>query len=290
MKKTILKTSILIAGLILLFNSCASNKKEAVQPDSLTEDEEISSISAPQKDTNQNSDKSRYNIKGEKRTTLEKIFTYGNKNDFVTGDITSIFTHGVGLGVYQQKATIMINPEKGTAGFGSIYLASYYILQYNPENYEKLSAAYEKYLEDFENKKLDRKGKNTYKQYGYMNVHLDWGTIKSSTPNNGEGRAYIGYEFVKKSPYFTITIYPVSNAYYEVAEGSVSRESMQLKYAFTKSQMKDILNYTSEEAVTEFMIKYAEENILPEENGDGYNSEGSDDSEEDYTEVSVKEY
>lgn len=267
MKKYICKTTILLLSLSLLLSSCASNKNTAVQPDSLSDDEGATAL--PVKNDNKKTT-SRYNTKAEKKNFFDRMFTYGNKNDFVSNDVTSVFTHGVGVGIYQQKATILINPEEGTAGFGSVYLASYYIMQYTPENYQKLSDAYEKYLDDFENKRLDRKEKNAQKKYGTMNVHLDWGTIKTSTPNNGNGKAYIGYEFVKKSPYFTITIYPVENDYYPYTDGAVSRESIMLRYYFTKAQMRDLLNMTSEEAVNKFMVKYAEENIVEQQTGDGY--------------------
>ncbi len=276
MKKNFTKTSIFILSLALLLSSCVSNKANTIQPDSLDEEDKIDL--PVQK--NQKNNKSRYNTKAEKKTFFEEVFTYGNKNDFVSNDVTSVFTHGVGAGIYQQKATILINPELGTAGFGSIYLASYYILQYTPENYEKLSNAYERYLDDFENKRLNRKEKNSRTKYGSMDVHLDWGSIKTSTPNRGDGKAYIGYEFVKKSPYFTITIYPVANDYYVESNGASSRESLMVKYAFTKAQMKDLLNMTSEEAVNKFMIKYSKENIVEKQVGDGY------EAEETYTEAS----
>ena len=34
--------------------------------------------------------------------------------------------------------------------------------------------------------------------------------------------------------------------------------------------MRDLLNMTSEEAVNKFMVKYAEENIIEQQTGDGY--------------------
>lgn len=277
MKIKLIKTSIVTVSLILLFNSCASNKQNTVQADVFSDDEDITAISVPEEKNDQTEDKSRYKTSAEQKTFFEKMFTFGNKNDFVTSDTTSVFTKGVGSGIHQQKATIMINPDKGTAGFGSIYLAAYYILQYNPENYYKLTAAYQKYLDDFENKKLDRTAKKTYKQYGTMKVHLDWGTIKTSTPNNADGTAYIGYEFIKKSPYFTITIQPLENNYYKVVGDTVSRASLSLTYAFTKAQMKELLDFTSEEAVNTFMSSFIIENVEPEE----YSDESAD-SEDNY--------
>ena len=268
MKKNILNASLALTALLFTFTSCASKDKIQAQADSY--DEEVTAIEKKENTDKNNQTVSRYNTEAEKKTFFERAFSYGNKNDFITNDTFTLYTHGVGPGIYQQKATVFINPENGTAGFGSIYLAAYYIFQYNPENYNKLKTAYEKYLKDFEDKKLDRKGKATYKTYGSMKVHLDWGTIKSSTPNYADGNAYIGYEFVKNSPYFTIQIYPLENKYYKDSEGAVGRESILLKYAFTKAQMQDLLNLTSEETVNDFFQHYKDDVMLPPDSNDSY--------------------
>ena len=80
-------------------------------------------------------------------------------------------------------------------------------------------------------------------------MHLDWGTVASSTPNNGSGQGYCGYEFEKGSPYFTISNFPFVNDYYEVVKGSTTRESMGLKFYFTKSQAKQLAAFLSNEVI-----------------------------------------
>ena len=82
------------------------------------------------------------------------------------------------------------------------------------------------------------------KAYGKIKYRLDWGSISSSTPNHGEGEGTLGYEFVKGSPYFTISNYPFENDYYKVAGDATSRESMQIRYYFTKAQAKQLVERT----------------------------------------------
>ena len=119
-------------------------------------------------------------------------------------------------GLKEKQATLVINTENYNAGFGSSYMAAYYIVTFDESAREKLIKSINNYLEDFENKRLQRNDKKTYQAYGKIPMHLDWGTVASSTPNNGSGQGYCGYEFEKGSPYFTISNFPFVNDYYEV--------------------------------------------------------------------------
>ena len=135
---------------------------------------------------------------------------------------------------------------------------------------QKLSEAYSKYLDDFENKKLNRKGKNTTKTYGSILLHANWGTFSNSTPNNGEGKAYLGYEFVKGSPYFTIHAYPMANKYYDPVVDAVDKESLNLTYYFTKSQMKDLLDSITEENISDVCSVLTTDKTIKKVDSDEY--------------------
>ncbi|MCR4579350.1 MAG: hypothetical protein K5681_03285 [Treponema sp.] len=194
-------------------------------------------------------------IKSAKKKTnaFQDFFTLGNKNELMICDTSSVFTTGISGKPVQKEAIIALNTEDGTAGFGSPYLAAYYIVQFDENGRKKLAKAVENYLSDFENKRLQRKGKNLYKQYGSVNAKLHWGALKSSTPNNGKGPVYFGYGFENQSPYFTISAFPVKNDYYDVAGESTTRESMNLKYYFTKAQAKELVNMLSDEKLQEYL-------------------------------------
>lgn len=258
--------SIICASLFaLMLSSCTSTKnQETVPVDDYDSQSEASDTDVNlNKTTNQ---KVNTNKKNEKNA-FEKFFTFGNKDDFVYGDEFSVFTPGTLGGIKQKKADFMIAPEKQTAGFGSSYMAAYYIVQMNEEARADFINAVNQYFSDFENKRLERKGRNTFKKYGSIDVHLDWGTISSSTPNNADGKAMIGYEFIKNSPYFSISMYPMHNNHWDVVGDATSIESMSLKYYFTKAQALQFINSLEEDNIKKLLLGYSsDEYFIPQEN------------------------
>lgn len=258
--------SIICASLFaLMLSSCTSTKNQETVP---VDDYDSQSVSSDtdvnlNKTTNQ---KVNTNKKNEKNA-FEKFFTFGNKDDFVYGDEFSVFTPGTLGGIKQKKADFMIAPEKQTAGFGSSYMAAYYVVQMNEEARADFINAVNQYFSDFENKRLERKGRNTFKKYGSIDVHLDWGTISSSTPNNADGKAMIGYEFIKNSPYFSISMYPMHNNHWDVVGDATSIESMSLKYYFTKAQALQFINSLEEDNIKKLLLGYSsDEYFIPQEN------------------------
>ena len=265
-----LKTILCVFVIALFLSSCTTTKnQETVSVDSY--DTQQNSTDNEHDSTGQNNlqsknETSNVNKKKEKNA-FEKFFTFGNKDNFIYGDEFSVFTPGSLGGLKQKKADFMIAPEKQTAGFGSSYMAAYYIVQMNENARTELTNAVNQYFSDFENKKLERKGRNTYKKYGNINVHLDWGTISSSTPNNADGKAMIGYEFINNSPYFSITMYPMHNNHWDVVGDATSIESMSLKYYFTKAQALQFINYLEEDNITKLLFGYSsDEYYIPQEN------------------------
>lgn len=258
--------SIICASLFaLMLSSCTSTKNQETVP---VDDYDSQSVSS---DTDVNLNKTanqkvNTNKKNEKNA-FEKFFTFGNKDDFVYGDDFSVFTPGTLGGIKQKKADFMIAPEKQTAGFGSSYMAAYYVVQMNEEARADFINAVNQYFSDFENKRLERKGRNTFKKYGSIDVHLDWGTISSSTPNNADGKAMIGYEFIKNSPYFSISMYPMHNNHWDVVGDATSIESMSLKYYFTKAQALQFINSLEEDNIKKLLLGYSsDEYFIPQEN------------------------
>jgi len=225
-----LKIATILCLLIITLFSCKSTKTENT----------ISSKSDLQTSTTENnSEPEKFNF-----------FQLG-KSKYLEGGVFSLFTPGVFGDLKQQSAAVMINPKDSKAGFGSPYLAAYYILFFDAKGRSDLRFAKEQYFTDFENKKLDREGKKTYKEYGNTDVQLYWGTIKGSTPNNAVGKVNFGYEFVERSPYFTISIFPLTNQRFVEGQGSAPETSMNLTFYFTKSQITKFLDLLTEDSVNQ---------------------------------------
>ena len=64
---------------------------------------------------------------------------------------------------------------------------------------------------------------------------------------------YYGYSFENKSPYFTISSFPVVNEYYTQAGEATSRESINVKYYFTKAQAKALIDMLSDEKIAGYL-------------------------------------
>lgn len=272
MKKNISKIFISFSILALFCTGCASTQKsDSISGDEYDTAEQTQESDELDTDFSSTDEKgTKANKKGKKKNALESFFTFGNKDDFISNDVTAVFTRTVTGSIKQKKASIMINPEKQTAGFGSTYMSAYYIVQLDAESRAKLAKAVELYLNDFENKKLDRKDRKSYKKYGQFNIHLDWGTISSSTPNFGDGTAYFGYEFEKGSPYFSITCYPMHNKYWDIVNEATSEQSLQLKYFFTKALAQELVDFISEEKISSFFEDYVSDTIFTPAELDDY--------------------
>lgn len=249
------------AMLILpMLTSCQSSQKAGVtiSPDDYYSDQGDSQSSLPQvvrTPAEAEPMTAEDSIKSARRKTnaFQDFFTIGNKNELMICDQTSLFTTGVSGKPTQKEAIIALNTKDGTAGFGSPYLAAYYIVQMDETARKKLAKAVDDYISDFDNKRLQRKGRNLLKQYGAIDVRLHWGSLRGSTPNNGSGKLNMGYSFENKSPYFTLSTYPVKNDYYDVVGDSTTRESLSLKYYFTKAQARALVEMLSDEALADYL-------------------------------------
>lgn len=175
-----------------------------------------------------------------------------NSEKYVTGNDLSVFTLNAINQIKQQDARVTYNMKTDKFGFGSAYLAAYYNVFMDKNNRDILEKAYNKYLDDFANKKLNRKDRKSNRAYGKMTVTLNWGTIRASTPNYGTAKAVLGYEFHDKSPYFTIQVPITFNEYSKDNAGALI-ESIPLFYCFTKAQMKALLDGISDEELNKII-------------------------------------
>ncbi|MCR5436723.1 MAG: hypothetical protein K6E97_06640 [Treponema sp.] len=274
--KILNKKSFYLAALIaVLFCSCESSKVEQQSnPDSYDEETET----VLQAETSEEKKSEGKTTKIETKTKKSSVFnnpfkdftSFGNKSDYIRYEKGSVFTKEVMGGLKEKETDILIRTDNYMTGFESSYMAGFYIIQFNETARQKLAAAVDNYLSDFENKRLERKGKQTEKKYGKINYQLNWGTIKSSTPNNGKGTGYLGYEFVNGSPYFTISNFAFVNDYYKVAGEATSRESLAVKYYFTKAQITKLVECMSDDIIKARISEMQSDESVLTESADTY--------------------
>lgn len=262
MKKS--KLFITLSSTLILFSfaSCASKSTPVASSDSYTDSE----IPVKTNETEVKENNKSVNVKEKKKFSekkvyekneLEKFLTFGNKDDFIKYDETTLFSQTMFDSIKQQKATVLVTTDElHMVGFGSNIISNYYIILMDPLVRDKLIKAKDNYFTDFENKKLSKKNNKTLNQYGKYNAKLKWGALSTSTPNFGTGNISFGYEFVKNSPYFTISAYPVHNDYFDIVGDSVSRESMRIKFFFTKAQISELISMISEDYVDQVLSEF----------------------------------
>ena len=268
-----MKKTLLISGFLALFPlvliSCGSTKEVQASPDTYVAADEIAAPDGNPDETTEGKSATTKDTGKKKKNAIEEFFTFGNKDDYIIFDQTTVFTKEI-TGMTEKNANVVIRYDNHMAGFGSYNSAGYYYLQFDKDSRAVLAKAAEAYFSDFENKRLKRKAKNTDKTYGKIGYSLHWGTISSSTPNNGVGEGYCGYEFVKGAPYFTIYNYSFYNNYYERAGDATTRNSNFVKYYFTRAQLRQLLNMISEETITEQIINNDPDFILNPTMSDEY--------------------
>ena len=189
-----------------------------------------------------------------KKNFIQEMFTFGNRDEYQKYYEISLYEKEI-TGLKEKRATTLIRTDDYKAGFGCYYMMAYYIIQMDEIARTKLVQAIDAYLSDFENKNLQRKGKHTDRAYGKIAYRLDWGSVSSSTPNMGTGEGYMGYEFIKGSPYFSITNYPFENLNYEKIGSTTTRESMSINYYFTRAQLKELKEFISNENISNLVAE-----------------------------------
>ncbi len=230
--------SFCFSSILVLGAGCSSTKQSGTamdEGDTYISEKEENETKLPKKTTNKTSGKS---------SSFADLF----KSKFVTIGETTIYTPQIFGGIKQTEAEIVYYPKNDTAGFGSSFKALYYYLTFDDSARNSLIKDVDRYFSDFDEKKLSRTAKKTEKAYGKINVDVTWGTIKGNSPNYGSGSLNVGYQFVEKSPYFILTLYPIDNIPFET--GAVNEpKSLKLEYFFTKNQARMLADALKDEAL-----------------------------------------
>jgi len=254
--KKIITRSLAIGLLLLMAVSCSSTKKVEAAADSY-DDGTATEITAGSEEIPETGKKDSQKNNKKKKNIVKEIFSFGNRDDYSKYYEIGVYQKEI-TGMKEKRATTLIRTDDYMAGFGCYYQLAYYIIQFDDVNRQRLIEAANTYFKDFEEKNLQRKGKRTEQAYGKISYRLDWGSISSTTPNNGSGNGYVGYKFIKGSPYFTISNYPFKNNHYDVVGDTTTRESIDLCLYFTKAQLRELLEFLSTENINKLVTEMNE--------------------------------
>jgi hypothetical protein len=249
---------------VAVFISCSSTKVDTVSPDQYgTEVTPVSPSSSPAGTGSDVAGKPQITVP-QKGNAFTRFFT-GSQKD-IEMDKTKISQLTVVNTLKQEDADIIYNIKSEKSGFSAWYQTSWYHVLFDTATRRGLAAASQQYLSDFEQKKLNRKDKKSYKVYGDYPVTLRWGTIPGMESGYADTNVQFGYEFNKRSPYFTMTVWQVANEAYKDNSSEVPTSST-LHFYMTKAQTVQMAEMLSDKKIMEALKPYmqnAEENKNPQ--------------------------
>ncbi|MBN1616814.1 MAG: hypothetical protein JW875_05830 [Spirochaetales bacterium] len=192
-----------------------------------------------------------------------KVDTAGEPDVIAMVDPFQVATLGMGLsdllglGMNQTTFDLFFAPR----GNATIMAFSYQMnktemfLDYTAR--QTVIAAVGTYLEEYEAKTLRTKGKTTA-EYGKMQGYMEWGVLTKNARATPE--ISIGYDFVKDSPYFTLTVPESTNLIFEGVGGSRVQRSAYMRFYFNREQAVEFAQHLSQE----FLLEALGEQDVPE--------------------------
>ncbi|MCQ2592728.1 MAG: hypothetical protein MJ188_08075 [Treponema sp.] len=247
--KTISCFSALIFSFLAL--SCQSTKNNAISNSS-----DYDAVNLQESSENEDVYEDSQNEKKIKNDSSKKAFNFGEifaTNKVEDVDEIRFSTAGLIGGIKPQNGNLSIDFKSETAGFGSSYLAAYYYSLFDDAARAKIIKAVNAYYKDFENKKLQRNSNKTQMSYGKTKASIKWGTIKSNIAYGAENVEFLlGYEFINNSPYFTIKAMPVPDTVHDFDGVHQPEMSCFLGYYFTKAQAKVLIDFLSNENLSDY--------------------------------------
>ena len=115
----------------------------------------------------------------------------------------------------------------------------YYNLHFSNDAFFALKSAAASYNSDFENRKLSRRSKKSITKYGKFSAQIEWGTARKNMAQiSREASAAFGYLFIRKSPYFSIS---VQSAQAENPSSQALATSGNVILLFTKAQLAQFI-------------------------------------------------
>jgi hypothetical protein len=188
---------------------------------------------------------------------LNRISNIFTSNEYYKYDKAEAFSY-TDYGVFGKIALSLIYDAKtNMAGIQFRSNLGGYNLLMNDAARHALADSVKEYLSDFDNQKLSRKRKASYKIYGQSPCRMEWGLLAQTASNYAETDVQMGYMFKGKSPYFTLTVWETKNRVRQVTTSN--DEDLQTTYVFmTKEQAEQLCSKLSDEAVAAALTKSGE--------------------------------
>ena len=197
-------------------------------------------------------DASRSIVRPKSGNAFTNFFTGGQQD--IEIDMTRVFQKTAFGTLKEEDALCIYNIETGLSGFAAWYRGGMYHVLLAKSGRSLFREAVNRYLDDFENKRLDRKGTHT-KEYGEHPVSLQWGSFATMIGNRARSKVQFGYEFKDGSPYFLLSVPSAENEQYNAGRSKIAA-SATLRFYFTKAMTSQMMNALSEANIDAAIAPY----------------------------------
>lgn len=245
-------STLIITSTLAFAQNTNADEYEEIQTknlDSGVDEYEDQVIIIPDTENSQNTATQKTKIKN----PFEGMFS-SKQSNYNFYDTIELNTGTFALGIKHRQAEVFVDPKTKKAGIQTYYQTSFFNFMFDEKDIALIAEAYEKYLQDFDNKALIRnntmKTRKIYSNKGKCRV--EWGTLKSMMNNFGDAKFHIGYEFKNKSPYFCIIVKDAKNLATDMGS-NIAEKSVEVQLYFTKAEAKrflEVLNPTVVKANT----------------------------------------
>ncbi len=212
------------------------------------------------------------------RSGLEKFL---GTNRYEVLDECAIYIRPIVGKIKAKKGNFIYRRGTDVAGFRIYYDTTAYTVEMAQEPRQICCYAIDKYFEDFENKRLDRKANSnkTRAVYGNAPGYEEYGVAINMMNYKAKPTFYFGYDFVDGSPYFVIHVAKAKNLALEGRSTDLPNlETIVQNYYFTRAQALKLKEFIHESNISlyhaEEQKKLAELNAVSE--NDDYAEASSD--------------
>lgn len=188
------------------------------------------------------------------RNGLEKFL--GTNRYEVLDDVAMYIKPIVGK-IKAKKGNFIYRRGTDVAGFRIYYDTTAYTVEMAQETRQICCDAIDKYFDDFENKRLNRKGKadKTRVIYGKAPGYEEYGVAINMMNYKAKPDFYFGYVFVNDSPYFVIHVAKAKNLALEGRPTDLPNlETIVQNYYFTRAQAQKLKDFINEANISRFHI------------------------------------
>ncbi|MBR5966890.1 MAG: hypothetical protein IK015_12325 [Treponema sp.] len=187
------------------------------------------------------------------RSGLEKFL---GTNRYEVLDEAGIYIKPLVGKIKAKRGNFIYRRGTDVAGYRVYYDTTAYTVEMAKETRQICCDAIDRYMDDFANKRLDRKAKleKSRRVYGSAPGYQEFGVAISMMNYKAKPTFYFGYAFVDGSPYFVIHSAKAKNLTLEgkhVAE-TPNMETIPQNYFFTRAQAQRLKEFICEENISLF--------------------------------------